>query len=384
MHVLIWTQHLLGIGHLRRAERLAKGLVARGHAVTLVSGGPPVGSKPPDGLALVQLPPINVADERFATLIDPDGVPVDDAYWQSRLNALLATLERAPPAAVVIEMYPFGRRAFAREVQPFLERARDLPPRPLAFCSLRDVLVQKRQPGRAEAVAALCRRHFDAVLVHSDPRLIPLEASFPATASIRDLIRYTGYIADAPSLQEATPADLGDGVLVSAGGGAVGGRLLQVASRAAALVGPNLGHWDLIGGGGLDPAAAAEIEASLPTHARLHGHLTDLPERLARCRLAVSQAGYNTVIETLVAGRPMVLVPFAAGEETEQTTRAEVIAAKGIATVLAEHDLSAEMLAEAISARALAPVPKLDLATDGAERSAALIERMVQAKSGRL
>src|SRR5258708_8891091 len=40
--VLIHVQHLLGIGHLKRAATLARGLAAAGLEVTLASGGLPV------------------------------------------------------------------------------------------------------------------------------------------------------------------------------------------------------------------------------------------------------------------------------------------------------------------------------------------------------
>ena len=40
--VMLYVQNLLGIGHLRRAAAVARGLTARGLAVDFVSGGMPV------------------------------------------------------------------------------------------------------------------------------------------------------------------------------------------------------------------------------------------------------------------------------------------------------------------------------------------------------
>ncbi len=42
----------------------------------------------------------------------------------------------------------------------------------------------------------------------------------------------------------------------------------------------------------------------------------DFTRLLARCRLSVSQGGYNTVMEILQARAPAVVVPFAGGAET--------------------------------------------------------------------
>ena len=40
--VFFYVQHLLGIGHIARASRVARTLVADGFDVTLVTGGTPV------------------------------------------------------------------------------------------------------------------------------------------------------------------------------------------------------------------------------------------------------------------------------------------------------------------------------------------------------
>ena len=44
--VFFYVQHLLGIGHLARASRVADALVADGFDVTIVTGGTPVAGFP--------------------------------------------------------------------------------------------------------------------------------------------------------------------------------------------------------------------------------------------------------------------------------------------------------------------------------------------------
>ena len=56
--------------------------------------------------------------------------------------------------------------------------------------------------------------------------------------------------------------------------------------------------------------------------------------------VSVSQAGYNTVMETLQAGARAVLVPFAAGSEEEQTIRAQLLAERGLVHVVEESALT--------------------------------------------
>jgi predicted glycosyltransferase len=72
--VFFYVQHLLGIGHLRRAARIARALERAGFDVTLASGGMPV-----DGYRVLQLPPAS-SDAGFKQLLDERGAPVDEAW----------------------------------------------------------------------------------------------------------------------------------------------------------------------------------------------------------------------------------------------------------------------------------------------------------------
>ena len=94
----------------------------------------------------------------------------------------------------------------------------------------------------------------------------------------------------------------------------------------------------------------------------------------ASARLSISQAGYNTVCDILRAGCRSVLVPFAAGGETEQGARAERLERLGLATVLPEAGLGAGAMTRAVERALSAPAPgpaALDLG--GAARTARLL-----------
>ena len=121
--VLFWVQHLLGIGHLQRALRIADALVERGIAVTIVSGGMPQSLPRDPAVTLVQLPPMRARDASFA-LIDERGAPVDDRLRERRRDAVLATFAAARPDAIIIEGFPFARRAFRFEIDPLIAASR--------------------------------------------------------------------------------------------------------------------------------------------------------------------------------------------------------------------------------------------------------------------
>ena len=73
-----------------------------------------------------------------------------------------------------------------------------------------------------------------------------------------------------------------------------------------------------------------------------------------------------------------IVVPFAAGGETEQSLRAELLAARGAAVVLPEAALTPEALAQAVNRAARAPRPAADLVDlRGAQRSAELLREWV-------
>ena len=94
--VLFYVQHLLGIGHVQRAFRLADAVAREGIAVTLVSGGePPPGSICEQSARIVQLAPIRARDASFKELVGPCGRPIDEKLREARRGALLAAFEAA-------------------------------------------------------------------------------------------------------------------------------------------------------------------------------------------------------------------------------------------------------------------------------------------------
>jgi predicted glycosyltransferase len=370
MTVLFWVQHLLGSGHLKRAAILAQAIASQGLRVVVASGGPPAPWLLPEGVELVQLPPVRAGDLTFAQLIDEHDRPIDDRFRTMRRDRLLALFREVRPGVIVTEMFPFGRRAFRFELLPLLEAAARARPRPWRLCSVRDILVRKPDPeGYAWMLEQACA-HFDRVLVHTDPRVIPFELTFPHARALGGRLVETGYV-----VEPAAPATAdGQGeVLVSAGGGRVGGALLEVALAARGRSRLRARPWRLVAGGNLDPDALARLRARLPNDVVMEHQRADFAALLANSLLSVSQAGYNTVVEGLRFRKPMVLVPFETASETEQRTRAEHLVKLGLAEVVWESELTPGRLAGAIDRASSRDHRWPALALDGAGRTAALV-----------
>jgi predicted glycosyltransferase len=376
--VLFYVQHLLGIGHLRRALLLTDAMTRAGLAVTLVTGGEPL----PELAAVsarrvVQLAPIRASDASFKTLVGVDGQSPDDALWSARRRMLLAAFAEARPDVVVIEAYPFGRRPFRGELEPLVAAARARNPRALVVCSLRDIVVAPPHQRREREIVERVRADFDAVLVHGDPRLISLDASFPLASEIADRLVYTGYVA-APEIPPAGECNAGAGeVLVSAGGGAVGGALMRAALGARRRGCLADAGWRLLAGPNLPAGEFLELTAELPDGVTVERYRDDFPQLLRRCRVSVSQAGYNTVLDVITAGVPAVLVPFAELRETEQTLRAERLAGSGVVEVLPASQLAPDRLGDAIERAARRRPAALRIDISGARRSALTIAAMI-------
>jgi UDP-N-acetylglucosamine--N-acetylmuramyl-(pentapeptide) pyrophosphoryl-undecaprenol N-acetylglucosamine transferase len=64
--------------------------------------------------------------------------------------------------------------------------------------------------------------------------------------------------------------------------------------------------------------------------------------------LIVSRCGSTTLAELTCAGRPAILVPFAAATHDHQTFNARKLADAGAAVMIAESDLSGEKLASTV------------------------------------
>ena len=396
--MLLYVQHLLGIGHLKRAATLANAMTSVGLDVTLVSGGPVVPDILVHAKRVVQLPPASAADLSFKALVDDQGNPVDDAWRQKRRDLLLDVWRETKPHALVIELFPFGRRQMRFELLPLLDAARGGVHRPVVVSSVRDVLGgSQKDPARQNKMLELFEAYFDHLLVHGDPSLIAFDQTFPQAARIAGKMHYTGYVVDCESLAEIA-ADVGrDEVIVSVGGGAVGRALIETAILARPLSMLADHHWRLLVGSNVADAELAGIAAfvqneggenglsngqtrglshGLPMGITIERNRSDFPALLANCRLSISQGGYNTVMDILRAGARAVVVPFTGGIEVEQSVRARLLAQRGWIELLEETQLTPRALSDAID-RAAQSVPTaigaVDL--DGAQNSAALVAK---------
>ncbi|WP_282604802.1 glycosyltransferase family protein [Pelagibius sp. Alg239-R121] len=381
--VLFYVQHLLGIGHQKRAATLARAMERQGLKVTFVSGGMSVPGLNTGSAKFVQLPPLRAEDIHFRRLVDEQGQEADDGFKAERRAQLLSVFEQERPRALLIEMFPFGRRQMRFELRPLLESAHAAAHRPLILSSVRDILVEPPKRERIAEMIDWIQRVFDFALVHGDPDLIPFDETFPPLHEIADQVVYTGYVVDESVDKPPHPSDGIDEILVSTGGGAVSEALVTAALAASQRLPPALAHlkdcrWRILIGHSLPEVDFQAFKAQARDNVMVQRSRPDFTSLLPNCRLSISQGGYNTVMEVLRAGCPRVIVPYSGGLETEQTLRARLFAGRDALTLVEEQDLTADSLLQAIAAEfGRSGTSRLKLDTDGARNTAKRIESLL-------
>jgi UDP-N-acetylglucosamine--N-acetylmuramyl-(pentapeptide) pyrophosphoryl-undecaprenol N-acetylglucosamine transferase len=127
-------------------------------------------------------------------------------------------------------------------------------------------------------------------------------------------------------------------------GGSQGARLFNqtmpriVSELLAAIPGLTLLHQS--GVRHLDATQAAyEASGADPARWAVRAFLNDMPARFAQASLVMARSGASTVAELAAAGKPALLIPFAAAADNHQKRNAEVMVAAGAAQMLDELDL---------------------------------------------
>jgi predicted glycosyltransferase len=373
--ILFYCQHSLGMGHLVRSLALAERL-GRHFRVMLLNGGRlPAGIVVPSNIQFVNLPPLGM-DEANQLVSHDKRIPVARAL-DRRKKMIRVTFDNLRPVAVLVELFPFGRKKFANEILPLLQAAREKETRALVVCSLRDILVSRESDREFnDRAASWANEFFDLVLIHSDPSFARFEESFHSNVPLRVPIKYTGFVV--PSSGPAAPHESKrKRILVSAGGGIAGEPLLRTAIEALDYLQDEV-EMKVIAGPFLSDESwrALRSLAQGRNRLRLVRQVSDLCGELRGAAVSISQAGYNTCLDVLRAKVPAILVPFSKEDEDEQRKRALRLQNLGAVRVLEQNELTPARLAEEIleSMKSKFATPALDL--NGAENAAALIESM--------
>jgi predicted glycosyltransferase len=379
MRIMLYSQHVLGIGHFFRSMEIARAL--KDHEVLFVEGGDPLpGFLPPNHVSRFLLPPL-MMDAEFKSLGAGDG-GIEEVKT-ARRKLLLDKVQDFAPQVFLTELFPFGRRQFRFELLPVLKFLRERLHPVRVICSLRDILVEKDDQASYERwVLDILNSNYDLLLIHSDPRLIALEETFSQVDAIRIPIQYTGFICKPlPSAGKRPEQKV---IVASSGGGKVGVDLLAATIVAVQSLPDSRILLRVFIGPFMEMADQETLHHLARRDARtvLHPFSPDFQAELTAADLSISMAGYNTCMDLISTKVRALVFPFP--QNREQGLRARKLARLGLVEVIRRPDAVslAGMISDALGAYAPHPDPNLDLG--GAAKTARLINAFATAgPSGR-
>jgi predicted glycosyltransferase len=396
--MLLYSHDGFGLGHVQRNFNIACALEQAVEGTTaLLVGGSPHGfdCRLPPGVDWIKLPSVvkhGAGDWRARTL----------RLGQSQLGRLraasiAAAVEQFQPHLIVIDHLPTGVWG---ELLPTLAQCRRQPRPPAVVLGLRDILdrpeatrAQWLQGGAYPAIETL----YDRVLVYGDPAIFATAEAYGLAHCVPDKLVYCGYVGPAASpaagrtAQRRMRAELAlrpheKLVIASGGGGADAYPLLAACAGAVQRLARQLPLRCILLSGPLMPECQRRRlrrqVAGLPLE--VWWQVDNLAGLLGAADLVVAMAGYNTLVEALLARRPLVVVPRS-GPSAEQSLRAQAFARRGLLDVVSPEQLSPVHLAAAIERGLGAPaalpprmeVPRLSGMRRVVEELAALLEERV-------
>jgi predicted glycosyltransferase len=364
--ILIYSQSLVGLGHVVRGAALANAL-SDCYEVRLIGGWmPDLGSSLERDYCCVPLIPLRLDlsqqvnhpldfEENYSCLLtlQPD-ISARDAI-EARKQRILQEIADFEPDVFITEYYPFGRWVFGLELVPAINYARRQGARIL--CSVRDVLKPPDPKSRWRRLLGseyeagfkryyrraigLLNQEYDALLVHSDRRVIEFEASVNGAEMISIPIFYTGFLST--SLHVRTNSEeyqvTNEGgtpyIVISAGGGYGEYEFLQswlpVLNQVRERhLGPQC-EIVVLAGPLMEEGSYLQLKDACSLYARtkLSRYCNRFQDLLDNSVFSVSRAGYNTAFNILCSHAPALLVP--ATHLRDQALRACRFEALGIA-----------------------------------------------------
>ncbi|MDQ3526588.1 MAG: glycosyl transferase family 28 [Actinomycetota bacterium] len=345
IRVLLYSHDSQGLGHIRRNLALAHALAQQlpqqtGRPVTglLLTGvGHAASAELPDGFDVVVLPGVCKGQSGYrprhvqmpmAELIDVRG---------QMLGAVIGGFR---PDLVIIDRHAHGVDG---ELQAALARLRRDQPRASVVLGLREVLdspaVAIEEWARLGDPQVL-RDTFDEIWVYGDPEVHDPRASGEVPLALRDLVRFTGYLAAGRRATPSAEPDVAPYLLTMVGGGSDGQALCRIAVRAPVPAGYR--HL-IVTGPQMPQAERRQIERSAGPRTQVVDAVPDGLTTIRGASAVIAMAGYNTTCEIMSTDTPALLVP----RETprmEQRIRAEGLSRIGAVEVCRQPDLTAERL----------------------------------------
>ena len=351
--VLVYSHDTYGLGNIRRMLAICEHLcdVHPDISILVASGSPMLHAfRLSPRIDYVKLPCLT---RTLAGEYEVKSLGLDyDATISMRSEILTAVTESFRPDLILVDKKPFG---VDEELRSALIATRSWDRPPALVLLLRDILDAPDTTTtiwRKNDYYGTIASYFDSVLVLGSAEVfdLPSEYDFPAEASLK--VHFCGYLDRAPGLRSRSEvrAELGlDAgtklVVVTPGGGEDGAQVVGSYVAALRAVG-SVEHASLIiAGPELPSATRAEAHRLAADMAGVSvlDFTDDMASYLHAADAVVCMGGYNTVCEVLSAHTTAVVIPRVR-PVIEQLIRAELLAERGIVSMIHPDALSSNLL----------------------------------------
>ena len=385
--ILLYSHDTYGLGHFRRNSAIAHAVRLQDRAVRLVmlTGSALAGDwHLPEAAELVRMPSVikvGAEDYRPVTSRSMSGLRAE------RAGIIFSTLLNVRPDVFLVDHAPLGMKG---ELRRSLEMARNHLPGTRVVLGLRDILDDPdtvRRTWTEQGVYSVLESLYDEVLVYGCRDLFDVTEQYAFPEEVRRRTIFTGYVAKDYSLEPQssgrvpwTKARSGRErrILVMGGGGGDAAELFcAFIDGWPQMAQPGREKGLLVTGPMMPGADRAEL-SSLAAHAGLEliRSSTSMLSLIAAADVVVSMGGYNSVVESLSARRPLVIFPRTAPRQ-EQLIRARMLERLGLASVVLPGPAASGQLRRAVLKALDGPLPGIDVGRrielGGGERAAQLL-----------
>jgi predicted glycosyltransferase len=350
--ILFYVQDSWGLGHLQRVAKLARAL-GRHAECLILCGHREAGWIVPEGCEYVRIPSLNLPlSSGSRGVFWGQHSPIEVSHAQAiefRRELIESTIGAFCPDVIVIENRPLG---MMEELAPILPRAR-----------ARKVFLTRgimTHPSRVREhyltpsqERALGSGLFESIIVAADRRVWDLSVEYRLEGALSSRLEYAGYMSEAISAAQirAIRAERGlsqgeKWLVCSAGGGASGERLLTEAIAISKTL------KDLVMDVVLGPHSRLGWQSPLDSvtgdfNLRLHRECRALPLLHAAADVVVCPGGYNSLVEVMEGGAPIITISVQPDSDGEQHLLATRLATYYPITVMSDYAQLAGSVREA-------------------------------------
>lgn len=347
--VALYSHDTLGLGHLRRTQKICRALMARAPklSVLVITGSPhaAIADFPP-GVDFVKLPTVKKLDaEEYASRYLPDTFEHTRAV---RSEIIAGCLSAFAPDVLLVDHAPHGVRG---ELIPGLRERSESGA--VCILGLRDILDSAERVKALwsdEGVYETLAAHYDQILIYGQQDVFDPIAEYAFPRELRDKSTFCGYITDTSDIQrqedETAAGSKRPNVVVTIGGGdyyieeVIGAFLTALESQTGEIPFDS----QVFCGAYLNNETLQKVRtraANLPVE--VHGYQANLKTALVNCDLMVGTGGYNTVTEALALAPRALIIPRVT-MRAEQSLRAERLSDRGALRQLPPETMTPDSL----------------------------------------